>query len=72
MKGTFMTYGDSPVRIEGVRIVGDDGTTIVVEVAGRRFRVPERTLRAGSTARRMGDEGTLVIPTSVARKAGLQ
>jgi len=67
-----MSYGDSPVRIEGVRIVGEEGTIIIVEVAGRRFRVPGRTLRAGSTARRVGDEGTLVMPASVAREAGLR
>jgi hypothetical protein len=55
---------------EDVLIVSD-GLVLIAEYQGRRFGVPATSIQPGSTIRRPGDRGRLVLAAHHARDAGV-
>jgi hypothetical protein len=52
--------------------VVSDGLVLIVDHKGRRFGVPTTEIRPGSTVRKPGDHGRLVISRSTAARLGLR
>jgi hypothetical protein len=59
------------VAFHDVEVVRDTGLGLMCRVGGRAVYVPPLRVLPGSTVRRMGDRGTLVLPLDVAEDLGL-
>jgi len=62
---------DGTVVIDDVEVIGDTGWTLICVIGGRRVIVPRLPIDPRSTARRVGDRGTLVMPRWLAENLGL-
>jgi hypothetical protein len=64
-----MDREEEDVVIENVAVVAN-GLTLIVEVDGWRYGVPQHLIRPGSEVRKPGDRGRLVIPRRLAVDLG--
>ena len=62
---------DMPVTLADVRVTADAGAVLVCVSEGRRFLLLPDLALPGTTVRKPGDHGALVIPRWLARDLGL-
>jgi hypothetical protein len=62
---------DAPVTLPDVRVTADAGAVLVCVSEGRRFLLLPDVALPGTTVRKPGDRGAVVIPRWLARDLGL-
>jgi hypothetical protein len=59
------------VRCPDVEVVRNTGLVLICRIGGREVMVPPLHILPGTTIRRVGDRGTLVVPDWVAHELGV-
>ena len=64
-------YGPVVVKLTGVKVLQTSDVALLCQIEGHDRWIPRDKLHDGSTVRRVGDVGTIVVPRAFAVEWGL-